>query len=611
MSLWRLPLLGVLSLVFSLVLPAATEEEADLPRFHEEVAVIGRVPPARAVQSVTVVTGDDSARHRIDGLKGVLNEIPGFLVLSPGHPGQTPYAFARGASINQMLFLYNGIPLSDPSSSLGGSYPLLPATGIERIEVVRGPMSNLLGTGAMGGAVNLRSRSQEGLEAGMLAGSHGSIQGDLSGTFVTGLGKVAASADFLSYSDGQANDRFRRRGGSLTLTTGGRNWELAPFLYATRVDSGIPIYLSLPSPHREYSQDHWLVSLPWRWQPLPVLTLRLSGSWQTNHYDFNDPDDTWAPLVGNSSRVTDLSGGADWHPAAGIHFEVGGAASLSRASSRTGSSVELDDARQDLWSAFVLADLARGDATASLSLRYDRPTGQPGVFSPQMGFSYRIRDLVKVRTSLGRSFRAPTAAERFNPMWGNGDLRPEKGKSMEIGADLLLHHGSVSITAFRSSYANLIGFSPLTGRYANLTRATVNGWEASAQGEIARGLRLEGSYTSLSSNDAQYDRQLLRRPRNAWTARLTYDHRRFMATVSGRYVGKRLDYDEMRWNVGRSPGFDSYDAAGEWRFSARLAARLQLTNLADASYQEVLGYPSPGRRIMAGIVIRQTAGGAH
>ncbi len=608
MSLWRLPLLGVLSLVISTAAPAATEQENDPPRFQEEISVIGRVPTARAVQSVTVVSGSDSARHRVDGLKGVLNEIPGFLVLSPGHPGQTPYAFARGASINQMLFLLNGVPLSDPSSSLGGGYPLLPATGIERVEVVRGPLSNLLGTGAMGGAVNLRSRTQQGYEAGISAGSHGSFQGDLAGVLGTGKGKLSVAADFLSYSDGEPNDRFRRRGGNLGLISGGSNWQFSPFLYTSRVDSGIPVYLGQPTPHREYNQSHWLFSLPGQWQPLEELTLDLRGSWQENHYDFNDPNDSWAPNLANTSRVIDLSLGLGWHPAPGFHFETGGAASLARASSRSGSDVQLADARQDLLSVFALADLARGGATASLSLRYDHPSGRPGVFSPQAGVSYRFRDLVKVRASFGNSFRAPTPAERFNPMWGNGDLLPEKGRSAEGGVDLLLARGTVSVTLFHSTYTNLIGFSPLTGRYANLTRATVNGWEASAQGEIARGLRLEGSYTRLGSNDAQYGRELLRRPKNSWATRLSYDCRRFAATVSARYVGKRLDYDELLWSVGHSPGFDSYDAAFEWRFGARVAARIQVSNLADARYQEVLGYPTPGRRVMAGIVVRQQTG---
>ena len=61
--------------------------------------------------------------------------------------------------------------------------------------------------------------------------------------------------------------------------------------------------------------------------------------------------------------------------------------------------------------------------------------------------------------------------EMLNPYWGNPQLHPETGKSFEIGADLYLHTLILGIACFDSTYMNLIGFSPLTARFANIDKA--------------------------------------------------------------------------------------------------------------------------------------------
>jgi outer membrane cobalamin receptor len=122
---------------FSFILFSAEKKEK--PILEEKIEVIGKIPLTRALQSVTIFGEKELEYLKTAGLKAILNQTPGILVLSAGHPGQFAYTFARGAAVNQMLFLVDGCKLFDPSSSLGGNFSFLSPQVIQKIEIIRGP----------------------------------------------------------------------------------------------------------------------------------------------------------------------------------------------------------------------------------------------------------------------------------------------------------------------------------------------------------------------------------------------------------------------------------------------------------------------------------------
>ena len=89
-----------------------------------------------------------------------LAAVPGFRLLQAGGLGQQASGFARGANSRQVLVLMNGVPINDPSEPNGAfNFGNELLGDIERIEVVRGPVSSLYGSAAIGGVVNLITRS--------------------------------------------------------------------------------------------------------------------------------------------------------------------------------------------------------------------------------------------------------------------------------------------------------------------------------------------------------------------------------------------------------------------------------------------------------------------
>lgn len=583
-----------------------SEENKEKPIVEEKIEVIGKVPFSRAMQSVSVLDQDHIRNFSPDGLKGLLNQSPGMLVLNAGNPAQFSYSFARGASVNQMLYLIDGVKLHDPSSSLAGNFSFFSPRLIEKVEIVRGPMSSLYGSSAMGGVVNVITRKKEGLLFSLSGGSHGTLESSVQ------FGKRAAdffvflNGDYLDYDDGLANDRFERRGFSFSSGYEKNNLSLGVSFFGTLADAGIPQYLGMATPNRRYKQNTLLVSVPLNLRINDQSDLDVKGSLHWNKYVFSDPDDLWNHSFSNDSFLAEIQAKFSTRLLKKLNLISGFDFSEQKVENMNNDESLLPRLKTDVFSFY-------GDLQADLdklllagSLRYDKYEGLSGVFSPHFGISFNLNSFLKLRASYSRSFRAPTLPEMLNPYWGNPVLLPETGKSVEAGADLFVDALACGVTLFDSSYTNLIGFSPLTARFANINRARIMGVEVNGDWEIFKWLTLRAAYTYLHTQDIQYDRALLRRPRHTLTTSFLYQNRKFAFSAEMVFVGKRLDYDELLWSVSEIGSFSHFDFVLNIPLLKKINAFCRVNNALNSHFEEVLGYPAPLRRVMLGFKYQVT-----
>ena len=156
---------------------------------QEVVITATRVPtPQQDVPAgVTVIDRATIEALGSNTLAEALSEVPGLHVSPSGGPGGLTSVFIRGTNSSHVLVLRDGMPITDASDEDGAfrfGYDTL--SDIDRIEVIRGPMAALYGSGAIGGVINLISR--RGTEAGV----HWS--GDLAGGYPALIrGAVTAS----------------------------------------------------------------------------------------------------------------------------------------------------------------------------------------------------------------------------------------------------------------------------------------------------------------------------------------------------------------------------------------------------------------------------------
>lgn len=167
-----------------------------------------KIPEAPA--SISVVSSEELAQRPYTNLIDALRDVEGIDIESPDKNGQAAISM-RGMSSEYTLVLIDGRRQSNvgsiyPNGYGGGQFSYLPPlAAIERIEVVRGPMSTLYGSDAMGGVINIITRKVADDWSGSLTagytfqqerefGDVGTLDGYLTGPLVPGKLGLAVRA---------------------------------------------------------------------------------------------------------------------------------------------------------------------------------------------------------------------------------------------------------------------------------------------------------------------------------------------------------------------------------------------------------------------------------
>src|SRR5688572_14034466 len=170
---------SILTLVCVAPLPAFAEAEDDLVVV---TATRAATPLLRLPADVDVIDVDTVQAQGVSTLADALSETPGLDVVSLGGFGQQTSLFSGGAHSNHTLVLLDGIRLNDTASP-GSAFDAGQDTlgGLDRVEVVQGPMSAVFGSDAIGGVINLLPRrgGEGALNASfdLAGGSHGTLTG--------------------------------------------------------------------------------------------------------------------------------------------------------------------------------------------------------------------------------------------------------------------------------------------------------------------------------------------------------------------------------------------------------------------------------------------------
>ena len=156
-------------------LPAAAGGASDELQTIVVTATRIPTPQSQIASSITVITAEDIAARQEQSLPDALKEVPGLNLVQSGGPGGQTSVFMRGTNSNHTKVLIDGIDLSDPSNPTGAfDFAHLLLQDVQKIEVLRGPQSGLYGSDAIGGVVNIITKSGTGpaqLSASLQGGS--------------------------------------------------------------------------------------------------------------------------------------------------------------------------------------------------------------------------------------------------------------------------------------------------------------------------------------------------------------------------------------------------------------------------------------------------------
>jgi vitamin B12 transporter len=385
--------------------------------------------------------------------------------LSARSPAQADLQL-RGGTFEQVLVLVDGVRMSDPQTGHFDLDLTVPFDRVERIEILRGPASAQYGSDAVGGVVNVVTRSRtSGASARLEGGSFGTATLALSGsTAVPGDLQFDASVEG-GRSDGHRDGTdWEHLLGSIRVTAPLAGGRLRGDLGAARRDFGADDFYA-PFPSFEATRTE---TAALSWQPAPAARVRIEPrvTWRAHDDDFTLIRDNPA-VYRNVHRSTQLGAdvavrfaiGEGRGPATGALVAVGGeAARHGLDSNALGDRAE---SRGALFAEVTGRPLPGTDV--SLGLRHDQHERWGGFTSPSLAVAHELASAVRVRASWGRAFRGPTWTERFYADPGhvpNPDVRPEKGSAWELGLSVEPVDGlGLSVAGFTRTTRDLIDWA--------------------------------------------------------------------------------------------------------------------------------------------------------
>ncbi|MEP7133169.1 MAG: TonB-dependent receptor, partial [Acidobacteriota bacterium] len=572
----------------------------------EAVVVTATATPEERAEigvAATVVTRDEIDRHGYRTVSEALRSVPGLDVARSGPEGSITSVFLRGANSTGALLLIDGVRMN--SVFFGGyDFSSLTTENVERIEVVRGPFSALYGSDALGGVIQIFTRSPAGGLSGRASvegGNAGHREGEASASWGDGPWGVAASV-----REGRSDND--RRNSDWRQTSASARMDFRPFpdarlgLEASIVDgkTGIPGPVGGESPHARSTWREERFAVPVSFSPAEghEATLLVADVWSRPTYA--DPDqsfDATTRLRSYQGRVSDT-----W--TSGISRATGFATwERGEVDDASNFGTNLAGSHTTLWGAGIeeTMRLSRG-WTATGGLRYDRHSQFGSAWSPRGTLAWLSADsLWKIRASAGSAFRAPSIGELYYPFSGNAGLKPERSRAYEIGGERAIPRGSAEVSLFWNEFRDLIVYDFASFQDRNVGRARTRGIEGALRQQVAPAVAVDLGYTYLDARDLTAADTLIRRPRHRGSVSLVLTPLAGLSIAPrATFVGRRRDQSATTGSSLENPSYVRYDLFVRYAWG-RLSPFARIENATDRRYDEVAGYPAARRRFAAGL----------
>jgi outer membrane cobalamin receptor len=616
-------------------------------------------PLSRTADSVTVISGREIEARQINTLGGALATVPGFTVARSGGPGTLTSLFPRGGEADFTLVLIDGIR----ANAFGGGIDLsqLPLADVERVEIVRGPQSALFGADAIGGVVQIITR-QSGeptatalIEGGSretrrvqasTSGSRASVRWQAGADYFDEAGftgMAPASGEIVSNDDAQQRQAWV--GGGWRAE---RGMDLQATFRYVDTDRGAPGPFGSDPAHRFTGVDRTSRGSTER----RAIGLRLVHPWsgpasrvrQRVDFDVADYDLIFLSPFGTSQSETrrtharvqtdaaldagfGVSGGIEWldERARSSFIQSGGVdVPIDRRVIGTFGEARWNARERVSIQAGVRAEHITREAFSVNGFADDAVTS----VNPKISASWLVsrslpgsRAWTRVRGAAGTGIRPPDVFEIA--FTDNPALKPERSRSLEVGVTQALASGAIQLdaTTFVNRYDDLIisvGSLRDVSRYRtdNVSNARARGLELSGAWQGAAGMSVRAAYTLLDTEILAVDNtaqapspyqvgdRLVRRPRHSGSLTLGWSRDRvsLFGVLDAR--GEALDAEPAFGPAGGlfdNPGRAVVDFGGSFRVLHNVDVHARVMNLFDRDYEEVLGYPSPGRTAFVGV----------
>ncbi len=628
---------------------------AQSPGLIDTVEVSSTQIPLRIQETgrnITVLTPKMIRALPAVSIDEILQLVPGVEVQSRGGFGVQANILMRGSTFTQVLILIDGMRLNDPLTGHFNGYIPVVKEEIARIEVLRGPAAAMYGPDAVGGLINIVTKTFAGTTdqglSGMAELAYGSNKHVMTEAALIGAkGKWAWSLAAMTNEsdgelipgrellDGQVLDSFRTFftmravGGSFSVKLNPNLRMMFRSSFDYRDFNARYFYSSLPSDQstEQIAQSFNVLQLV-QTSARRKSDLQLAYKYSTDVFEFNPSFPSTNEHVmhfGNviSNHLWEINDKVLLK--GGLQLDYREIASNDRGNH--------NDWHAGLYGMAMLRP--REPWNITLSMRADHDDNYGLEFLPQLNLSYVLGNTV-IRGAAGRSIRAADYTERFvsnnlpkltpGRSLGNPDLLAEVSWSQELGADVQLSDQLLlKATGFLRQSDRLIDYvltpAAQIGEVGDLQSDADYLFARNIANVNTRGLEFEAHYSQKFAEDNELimvagytfintgneedviSVYIANHARHLATFSTIWKLNRFNFNVSGLYKARNERFASAI-NSTLDPEYMIWNSRCTYQFTDKLSISAQVQNIFDVYYENILGAPMPRRWLIGSLGIR-------
>ena len=434
-------------------------------------------------RNITILEGKLFNKLPVNSIDELLKYVPGVEVQARGPLGAQSDIVIRGGTYQQVLILLDGIKVNDPITGHFSSYIPIAPYEIERIEVLRGPAAAIYGAEAVGGVINIITKTFNTYKKeqnntgsiGVTAGQYGFLNTNV-GWHTTGP-KVNASIGILTNNTPGQLLRGNNRGYVFNSTISGsiafalkNNWQLS---------------LRRSNDKRSFAAQNFYTTFKSDTATEKVTTMWNQGQLKQQKNDHSHQIDVlykqtndhfvYNPLaVANDNKSNFILLQYLYAKKINAHFNISTGTQIDR---RIITSNDRGNHTTDHGALFATLIYSKNNFKVSPALRLDKDGNYGTALLPQLNASYQLKNIT-FRTNAGRSIRGGDFTERYNNYnkafvgggsIGNPNLTTENAWSYEAGTDIIIGNNfKASVTGFYRDQHDVIDY--VTTPYADMPR---------------------------------------------------------------------------------------------------------------------------------------------
>jgi vitamin B12 transporter len=534
-----------------------------------------------ALPSSQIFTQQDIERLQPKDLPSLLGRMSGVSFRDSGGRGSVSGIFIRGASTSQSIILIDGVRTS--SATVGATaLEGIPIESIERIELVKGPLSGLYGADAVGGVIQIFTK--QGQQQRLTPQIHASYRTDDTQEYTLELGAGNERGKFhatFAYENSAGIDRT-------TIVSGGNADRDGLDEFALNVSASYRIFDDLNAQvnilrsdaHSEFDNlfgadtnfdsDTQVENNALKLTYTPTERLRVS--FDASH--FVDESKTPVFFSDIATRRTSFGLQSDYQ----VHENHGITVGIEYYDDKVDTTSSFVETSRDNVAGYFLWQGRYEKLSAVGSVRYDDNEAYGDNTNGSVALKYDIVDTLSAVVSFGTAFRAPSFNDLFFPGFGNPSVKPEESETVEVSLKGNYSGARWRLSAYHTDVKDLIGFDFASFTANNISDATLQGVEAEiAYTFYAWQLNLNADY--LDAKDDSSDEFLDDRAEFSANADA---HRSFgKFDVSMDLQAERGRHDRVGTSIN---GFVIFGAGMNYRLTEKVRVAARLDNLLDEDY---------------------------